>query len=197
MANPTSTFLDETIAAARGCLALLIGNRQASNWFDFSIRGLVGSLIAMLVTTAFMAFFGAYMLGMPTIAGEATRTLIGSIILVGINAGVTWLLLRKYGRLDGFVPFLVADSWVRAVASIVSMMVIVISGQSEFVTFAVGLAVLVLDVNIGRLIVTLPAGRIAILVIVQLVASVVGLLLLMALGIVAPLPDMAAATAGL
>ena len=70
MAQPTTTFLDEMMAAARGCVALLVGNRQAPSYFDFSQRGLVGSLIATLIAIA-LAGFGPLLTGVSLPAGSS------------------------------------------------------------------------------------------------------------------------------
>jgi hypothetical protein len=189
LAQPTTTFLEEMMAAARGCFALLVGNRQAPSFFDFSQRGLVGSLIAFLVITTAMAFLGAAPLGMP---GEATRAIIASAVVFVLKAGASWLLLRQNGRLDGFIPYLVADNWVSFFTAILAIGLMFITGASDIAVFGVGLLVIVIEINIARLIVTLTPWQIAIFIVVQMVASSVGLILLFAFGILT-MPDVSAA----
>ena len=189
MAQPTTTFLAELMAAARGCFALLVGDRQAPAHFDFSQRGLVGSLIAFLIITTAMAFLGAAPLGVP---GEATRAIIASVVVFVLKAGASWLLLRQNGRLDGFIPYLVADNWVSFFTAILAIGLMFITGAGDIAVFGIGLLVIVIEINIARLIVTLTPWQIAIFIVVQMVASSVGLILLFALGILT-LPDVSAA----
>ena len=50
-----STFLEELMAAGRGVIGLLIGNRQAAGYFDISRRGVAGSFIALLIAVTVAA----------------------------------------------------------------------------------------------------------------------------------------------
>lgn len=177
MAQKSSTFLDELANAARGCFALLTGNRQAATYFDFGQRGLVGSIIAFLIASALGAF-GSQLLGMPSPPGAATQALILGGVLFLLQLGVCYLVLRQMGRLDGFIPFLVADNWATFFTSILSLLLIVFGGPGDVVIIAIGLVVIIVEVNIARLIVTLAPLQIAIFIIAQVVASALGLLLL-------------------
>ena len=49
MAQQQSTFAEEMMAAGRGVIGLLTGDRQAGSYFDLSNRGLAGSFIALLL----------------------------------------------------------------------------------------------------------------------------------------------------
>ena len=192
MAQPTTTLLDETRTAARGCLALLLGDRQASSYFDFSLRGLVGSFIAFLLVSAATAFLAPLLLGGVNPPGEATRGIISTMVLLVVKDGASWLFLRQNGRLDGFVPLLVADNWVNVFGAVIGAIVAAVAGPSDLVLLVMGLIVIIVEVNIARLIVTLSAWQIAIFIVIQLVASSVGVFLLFAFGVLV-LPEAAVA----
>ena len=177
MTQKSSTFLDELANAARGCFALLTGKREAATYFDFSQRGLAGSFIAFLLASALGAF-GPQLLGAPVAAGAATQGLTLGAILFVIQIGVSYLVLRQMGRLDGFMPFLVADNWATFFTSIVSLILVRFGGPSDMVILVIGIVVIVVEINIARLIVTLSASQIAIFIVAQLVASSIGLLLM-------------------
>lgn len=192
MAQPTTTLLDELMAAGRGCFALLRGDRRSSTYFDFSLRGLVGSFIAFLVVTVLTVFIAPLLMGGSLPAGEATRSIIGTLILLAVKDGAAWLFLRQNGRLDGFIPLIVADNWVNVFGAVLGALVAAVAGPSDVVLLGLGIVVIIVEINIARLIVTLSAWQIAIFIIVQLVASSIGIMLLFSLGILvlpeAPLP---------
>lgn len=177
MPQTSSTFLEELASAARGCLALLTGNRQASAHFDFSQRGLVTSIIAFLIASAVMAF-GPHIFGFTSAPGDATQALLLGGVMFLIQLGIAWLVLRQMGRLDGFVPFLVADNWATFFTSFLSLALLMFGGPADVIFIIIGLAVIIVEINIARLIVTLAPLQIAMFIVAQLVASTIGLLLL-------------------
>ncbi|MET3898762.1 hypothetical protein ABIB57_002714 [Devosia sp. UYZn731] len=177
MSQNSSTFLDELVDAARGCFALLTGNRQAPTHFDFSQRGLIGSFIAFVVASALGAF-GPQLFGVPSAPGAATQAVILGGMLFVIQFAVSYLVLRQMGRLDGFVPFLVADNWATFFTSILSLGLLLSGLPADVVIIAIGIVVIIVEINIARLIVTLPPLQIAMFIVAQLVGSGIGLLLL-------------------
>ena len=184
MPQTSSTFLDELGNAARGCLALLMGNRQAATHFDFSQRGLVGSIIAFLFASALMAF-GPHLFGFSSAPGDATQALLLGGVLFLIQLAIAWLVLRQMGRLDGFVPFLVADNWATFFTSFLSLGLLMFGGPADIIFIMIGIVVIIVEVNIARLVVTLAPLQIAMFIVAQLVASSIGLLLL---GSMVPVP---------
>ena len=66
-------------------------------------------------------------------------------------------MLRQIGRLDGLVPYLVADNWATFFITIVSTLLTLVGIGDEFAIIALGILVIIVEVNIARLIVTLPA----------------------------------------
>jgi hypothetical protein len=177
--SPT-TFLDELTQAARGCVALLTGNRQAATFFDFSQRGLIGSFIAFIVASTALAY-GPQLFGFAAAPGIATRSLLAGAMVFLLEIGIAYLVLRQIGRTDGFVPFLVADNWAQFFISILSVAIMMLGGQGEIIFIIIGLVVIIVEINIARLIVTLAPLQIATFIIAKLVASSIGLLVLMAI----------------
>lgn len=182
------TIIDEMAAAARGCAFLLIGNRSAPQYFDFSQRGLVGSFIAILVATAFSAYLPT-LIGL-TEHGSVLRVLITSSIAFGLQVAFAALVLRQLKRLDGFVPYLVAENWATFFLSVIAALLALLGAGGDLFLVIVGVVMLVIQINIARLIVTLAPLQIAIFLIAQLVAGAIGLLVV---GMSMPVPPEATA----
>lgn len=180
-------------AAARGCIALLMGDRRAAGYFDFSQRGLAGSFIAFLAAALFNAVAPA-LYGVPQTPGAMTRGLILVAFLFAAQLGFIALLLRQIGRLDGLVPYLVADNWATFFITILTAILTLVGIGDQFGIIAIGILVIIVEINIARLIVTLPGLQVAMFIIAQLVGVTLALLLI---GLVLPpmLPDVAAAAA--
>ena len=178
MAQPTTTFLDELMAAARGCVALLVGNRQAPSYFDFSQRGLVGSLIATLIAIA-LAGFGPLLTGVSLPAGAATQSIVVNGALFVAQAATAFVALRQMGRQDGFVPYLVASNWVTLASALLLLLSTLLGPAGIFILVMVVILALATFINIGRFVVTLTGMQIGILFMSQAVG------VFLALGIVA------------
>lgn len=181
------TFLDELMSAARGTLALVVGDRRASSFFDFRQSGLVGSFIALVLALAVQAF-GPQLLGVPTPPGVSSGVVILGGMVSGIQFAIAWLVLRQLGRLDGFVPFMVVQNWTAMFQAILAVAIIALFGQpiavdpgaevanltGGSIPFALlGIAALVVAINIARLIITLRPLHVALFVIAQFTAAVV------------------------
>ena len=187
MAQPTPTFLDELMAAARGCIALLIGKRNAPGFFDFSQRGLVGSVIALVLSLAVQAF-GPQLIGVASPPGVSMGVVILASIIVAMQFGIAYVVLRMLGRSDGFVPFVVVQNWATLFQGILAVAAIAVFGQPIAVTapgeaaqltsgsipfVVLGIAALVISVNIARLILTLRPALVALFVAAQLGTALV------------------------
>lgn len=179
MAQPTPTFFDELIAAAQGSFALLTGDRKAPTHFDFSQRGLVSSFIAFLIAGAISAY-GPKLLGFSAESGAASTGLMLSAMLYVLQAGAAWIVLRQFARLDGFVPYIVAFNWINLFASLITLVLLMV-GVGQFATIAVGVAALVVEVNIARLIVTLAPLQTVIFIVAKLVIQAVAMGLIIAM----------------
>jgi hypothetical protein len=174
LAQPTSTFLDELMAAARGCVALLLGRREASEYFDFSQRGLVGSLIATIIAVG-LAGFGPLLIGVPLPAGAATQSVIVNAALFVAQAATAFIALRQMGRQDGFIPYLVASNWVTLASALLLLLSTLLGAAGVIILVLVVVLALATFINIGRFIVTLTAMQIGILFISQAVGVFIAL----------------------
>lgn len=184
MPQRPSNIIEEMVAAARGVAAVVVGDRRAPAFFDFSLRGLAGSFIAFLVATAFSAYLpiltGSGDGGIPT-----SRLILMAALLFAVQLGCTALVLRQLNRLDRFVPYLIADNWATFYVTAISSLLTVFGLSSDIAILLVGLLVLVIEINIARLVVSLGGWQIAMLLVAQLVGVCVGLLVV---GLVIPLP---------
>lgn len=181
MASNT-TIIEEMTAAGRGVLALIVGDKQAASYFDFSQRGLAGSFIAVLTLTGIGAVLSSWM-GVEQ--GSVFKAVATNVILFAAQIGLTAIVLRQLKRFDGFVPYLVADNWATFWASLV-FLVLSFVGLGSIVIIATTLVGLWLQISIARTIVTLAPVQIVILLIGQLVGVFVGLLIVLALFPVSP-----------
>lgn len=173
----SSTFLQEATDAARGALALVLGRADAARYFDFSPRGVIGSLIALVLAVA-VSVFGPQLLGVAAPAGAASSMAILSVLLFALQLGAAYVVLQMMGRLDGFMPYLVADNWVNFFVSLVGALSIVLFGGSDVMLLVVGIISIVVEVNIARRIVTLAPMQIVFFIVAQIVAQLIGLLVL-------------------
>lgn len=168
MAQTTATFFDEFKAAIRGCVALVTAKRDAPSYFDFSQRGLVGSLIAVVIGIA-IAGFGPTLVGAPLPAGAATQSIIVNVALFLAQAATAYLALRQMGRADGFMPYLVASNWVTLISAVLLLLSMFLGALGIVILVAVVIVAITTFINIGRLIVTLTPMQIGILFISQAV----------------------------
>lgn len=165
------SFIDEARAAARGVIALLIGDRAAPGYFVFTQAGLVGSFIAVIVTTAIVLVFTAALGGGGLFAGAVQNALV-----YGALIGTSALYLRQIGRTDATLPYIVALNWSNALLSLI-MLVALVLGFS-FLAVVMMVAGIVVSINIARLIMTLRPLQIALLIAAQVVGLIAALLVL-------------------
>ena len=176
MAN-SKTFIEEALSAGRGVLALIVGDRKAGRFFDLGLRGLTGSLIAFLGVNAVMAYAPALLSPSPQGGGIGTGLLM-SLGLAAIPIALASLVLRQMKRLDGFVPFLVADFWANSFLSVVMALLLLAGSPFEITVIGLGIVVLVVEINIARLIVSLTPLQIASFVVAQFAGGLIGVMLL-------------------
>lgn len=166
MPQSSPTFIDEALNAVRGCWALVFGRRDAGAWFDFSQRGLVGSLIAV-VLALLLAGFGPMLFGVPVPAGAPTQSIFMNAALFVAQAGMAFIVLKQMGRQDGFVPYLVASNWVTLVTGVLLMFSLLLGEAGLIVLLAIVILALTTFINIGRFVVTLKPMQILLLFISQ------------------------------
>jgi hypothetical protein len=182
--NRPTHIIEELLAAARGTVAIALGDRRAASYFDFTPRGLAGSFIAFLVATTFSAY-------LPALTGTADdgmpigRLLLMAGVLVAVQLAFSALVLRQLNRLDGFVPYMVADNWATFFVTVLSALLTFFGLSSDIALVVLAILVLVIEINIARLIVTLRPWQIVMLLVAQVVGVCVGAVLISA---VLPLP---------
>ncbi len=180
-----STFLEELMAAGRGVAGLLIGDKRAGSYFDFSRRGLYGSFIALLIARGLISIvptlLGASAKADPSIA----RSIAVDVILFGMEVAFSAIVLRQLKRMDGLVPYLVADNWTTFFLTIVAAAIAAAGIGGDLVTIVLGIIVIVLQVNIARIVVTLAPLQIAMFLVAQVVGAVLGLMIV---NVIFPLP---------
>lgn len=180
------------MAAGRGVIALLIGDRQSAGFFDLTRRGLVTSFIALLIAAAIRAF-------VPIIVGANHESALVAVVRFGIlEAGqllFVAIALRQMRRIDALVAYLLASNWVTFFVILINAALFAagIGGDdatNSFLTIIFGVVLIVLEVNIARLVMALTPMQIAILIIAELVGALLafGLTLM-----VLPLPPDVAA----
>lgn len=181
-------FIDEVMAAGRGVLALIVGDRKAPQHFDFSQRGLVGSFIGLLAVTFLSAVLP---LAMPGAADYSiARSALIALILFASQVGFAAIVLRQMKRLDGLQPYVVADNWASVYISLGQLLLSFVGFGGEVAFFALSILVIVVEINIARLVVTLSPLQIAMFMIAQLVGVSIALIIV---GILFPSPETVAA----
>lgn len=186
-----STFLEELMAAGRGVAGLLIGEKRAGGYFDFSRRGLYGSFIAFLAVTGLNAILPT-VLGLKDSGGIA-RSVVMVAILFALQLAFSAIVLRQLKRLDGLVPYLVADNWATFFLTLISGGLAAAGINGDPVLIVLAIVVIIIEVNIARLIVTLSPLQIAMFLVAQLVGVSIGLAII---GFTFPLPPDVAAQLG-
>ena len=187
MAN-SRTFIEEALSAGRGVFALLIGDRKAAGRFDLSLRGLAGALIALLAVEVIVSY-GPALLGAGSPGGVGVGLLLG-LAAAAMQVAMVGLFLRLVRRTDGFLPFLVADFWASAFLTAVYVLLVLLNLPPLVVTLGFAVVAVAVEVNIARLIVTLPPLQVVGLVIAEVIG---GLIALQVLGPLLGLPPELAA----
>jgi hypothetical protein len=182
-----STFLEELMAAGRGVVSLLIGDRKAGSYFDFSRRGLVGSFIALALARALAASL-PMMLG-PTTPGIVTRSIVFDVLLLVLEVACSAIALRQMQRLDGMVPYLVADNWATFFRTLIAAALAAAGVSDQLTAIVLVVVAILIEVNIARVVVGLSPLQIAIFLIAQLVGASIAVLLF---GQIFPASDLAA-----
>lgn len=172
-----STFIAETKDALRGILALLRGDRAAPRYFDFSPAGVASSFVPVLLIAGIELVLQAITGATP--AGGVTRAALQTAIIYCSFIGSSAVLLNMIGRRDALSPFIVTYNWTNAALTLV-LPLLFITGVVVALLVAVVVTFLIL-INIGRLVMTLKPGQIAMLIVVQLIGGTIALLFISAL----------------
>jgi hypothetical protein len=174
------SYIEEVSEAAKGCLAILRGDRDAPEYFDLTLHGLVGSLIALVVMMAAQA-------QLPVDSSEPGVVLnpLAEILLVSaaiaVWAVVLYYFLRFTGRLDRFVPFLVVYNWGNVFAAVIWLVLALLGIANLFVTLVIGVVSIYFFVRAAIVIMGLSLAMIAGLFVAELLAFSLAVALLGAL----------------
>ncbi|WDR06752.1 hypothetical protein PSQ90_04680 [Devosia rhodophyticola] len=183
MPQSPTTFLEEAKDAAHGVYALLTGDRAAARFFDLTLGGLVGSFAMVLIAVTLASFaplpFDVESAAPPT----PTLDIILSLMAYGIQAGAAYGFFNLIGRLDGFIPYLVASNWVTFFSAIALQVAFAVVGMGIAIPglillLAILIGSLILFVNVARFIATLKPSQIVMLLVVDGIALFIGLALL-------------------
>ncbi len=185
---------NEVASAARGVVALIIGDRRAGSYFDFSDRGLVGSFIAFLVV-AMLNSAAPLILGVPGTGGTVFRAVASIVIVMALQIGAAALVLRQLKRPDALVPYIIVDNWAQFYLTLVVTLLGLVGVGSELMLIATGIVIIVMMINIARLILTLTPWQIASFMVVQLISGVIALFVVSAVFPLSP-DQLAELTAG-
>lgn len=175
------------MAAGRGLMRLLVGDRRAGSYFDFSQRGLAGSFIALLIVAGLDAV-------LPLILSSKHDSIATSmfqlVVIYGFQLGFTTLVLRQLRRMDALLPYMVSYNWLNFFATLILGAIFAAGIGASIAILVIGVMAIVIEVNIARLILTLSPLHIAFMIGAQIIGVLIGLLLLMLLF---PLPPDVAA----
>jgi len=168
---------NEVASAARGVAALVIGDRRAASYFDFSDRGLVGSFIAFLVV-ALINTGVPLILGIPGMSGTVFRAIATVVIVLALQIGAAAIVLRQLKRSDALVPYIVADNWATFFLTIATTALGLTGIGGELLLVVTGIVIIIVMVNLARLILTLTAWQIVTFLVAQLISGIVALMVL-------------------
>lgn len=177
MTTRPTTLIEELTRAARGVAGLVIGDRKAPGYFDFSQRGLYGSFIAYLLILALNAY-APILAGVPDSQGTVLRATLSNLILYGAQVAACALALRQLDRSSSFVPYLVANNWASFFFVVIALLVGLTSGGVGITLLILGILIIVVEINIARLVIGLTAMKVVLFLVAQLVGGGVGLLLI-------------------
>lgn len=185
------TLIEEMIAAGRGVMALIMGRRNASTYFNLTMAGLAGSFVAFLIASGIQTHTAPALLDLimteemqlpSDTALKGWKALLAITVGYAVKMGFAALSLNWMKRLDGFVPFIVASNWADLFAMI-GFLALAFMGVSGVVLLVFGGLTLLVHINVARLIVTLRPIQIVFFFVTQvfgslLAVSIVGGLLL-------------------
>lgn len=176
----SQTFLKETTNSGWGVLRLILGRRDAPEYFNLSLAGLAGSLIAFLFAVALNAYVPVIVAGSELMQPASQRVFMSLIIFSGqiLMAAVA---LRQYGRLDGLVPYLVCDNWTTFFTTVFSLGLVLFNVDGGLSVLVLMVAAIIVAINIARLIVTLSPLQVAGFIVAQLVGVLISTMVISAI----------------
>lgn len=177
MISKPTTLIEELARAARGVAGLVIGDRKAPGFFDFSQRGLYGSFIAYLLILALNAY-APILLGIPDSQGTVLRVTLSNVLLYLTQIAACAVALRQLDRRGSFVAYLVANNWASFFFVFIALLVGLTAGGAGITLLILGILIIVVEVNIARLVIGMTAMKVVFFLVAQLVGGGIGLLLI-------------------
>ena len=180
------------MAAGRGVFALLVGDKKAGAYFDFSRRGLYGSFVALALVIALNA-------ALPVMLSSDHDPILVSVIQLVIayvaQVGLIAVALRQTKRFDALVPFVIGYNWLNFFVALIvgAFLAAGVGGGGVLLVVAV-IAALVVEVNLGRIVMTLAPLQIAAFLVAQIVGICIAAVILLL--IFPPSPDALAQLTG-
>ena len=192
VAERRSTLVKEAGWAIGGAWCLVLGRRDALNWFDFSQRGLAGSFIPLVL--AFVVFTGFTSMGAaarPTVSPAGQLFICGTLIAARFVA--LRLVLPRLDALHAFRPIMVVSNWTNAIAvggliamtfgvAFVGALILGPTAGETLVgmilTVWAAIAAIIAEINILRLVAGLNGGEVIIVLGAQIVALILAVFIL-------------------
>lgn len=180
MSERQANLLEEMMAAGRGIIAVLIGDKRAAGYFDFSLRGLIGSFIAVLAVTALAGYLPIFVAkpSQDETLVPVALVILSDVVTLAAQIAAVAILMRQLRRLDLLVPFLVVNNWWTSAFTLLLVALLAAGVSVPFSTpmiFYPWLIVnLIIVINIGRLILHLPRAQIALLILATAAGFLVG-----------------------
>ena len=188
------TLFQEAAWALGGTWRLLLGKRDARAHFDFSQRGLAGSFIPLVLATVVMVIFiGMGSAGQTGVSAAMQMFILGAIGTLRFTA--MRLILPRLDALHAFRPCMVASNWASAIlfslilaatlgTALLAAMALGPTARDTIVGIvlllwaAVGIALVVIEINILRIVAGLGATEIVLVLAAQLFAILAGFYLI-------------------
>ncbi|HHB83303.1 MAG TPA: hypothetical protein ENK61_07535 [Devosia sp.] len=177
-------FNQELKNAGRGIIAILRGKPDAKSYFDLSMHGFLGSMVAFLVAATVNAYLPGILEGAtqasaqerPPPSPSLALLLVGVIFVFQTAFGA--MALKQFDRFDGLIPYLVVSNWATFFFTAIFIIFRLINLSAFPILLLTAIALIITEINNLRLIIGLRAMQIAMFIIAQFVGALTGLMLL-------------------
>ncbi len=178
-----SLLTHELKNAFSGILAVLLGKKNAGDYFDLGLRGLAGSLVVFLIAAAFNAYLPGIIATGTELSADAPPppTAAMALFLVTIvyifQSAFGAIALNQFKKLDGLVPYLVVSNWATFFFTglFAALRLVGLNGFPFLLLMATML--IVSEINILRLVIGLKFAQIAMFIIAQFIGALGGLMI--------------------
>ncbi|NOZ33152.1 MAG: hypothetical protein GXP01_08800 [Alphaproteobacteria bacterium] len=173
-------YILEVGAALRGCLAVLLGRRDAVEHFNLTLHGLVGSLIAIVIGNALLAVTPSpHVEGQPDIFLTPSQAVVVNFGVTAISIAVIYYYLMVVGRKSHFVPFIVVYNWGSFFNSVILIGIDLAAITTLLAPAFVAILTIYFFIRAARIVIGLPPMLVAGMIIAQLASGFVTLMIIM------------------